>query len=445
MSLLAAACSSDPANEESAADDAPQDEVVEDGSEDVDGGEIDTEDTTTTTPPAPVEEVEDEAPPAVVDVGVSEDTIRIGYSLDLSGPFSFHDARVLDGHFALFDSVNDSGGIAGRMIEVVGLDNAFDVPTHLDNVAGLITEDSDGVALIGGLSHPNFDDATVSVAGGADVLIVGNTTPTETATGATVVVPLRAPVCAETTAGVAAMVDMATATEDEPAQLAIIASAEPWATGSADVARQVAEELEIEVLIDAEVAASDDLSALITELAESDVDMVWVAASPDTLITLGTVFEQFEESPEWLWSGPDLSFAPAVLESANGAALGEVFLRVTSNPLVDSPDLSSVRAALAESAPELTYGDAGPALFGWEQAELIVAVLEEAAESLDFTRANLAAIGESLAPTPRDVAVYQVDLLANLNVTLTMPGESGLEEVFAANDVPDDVAALCSS
>ena len=437
LSLTAAACSSGPVVEEQSREPDPEAGVTDEDPEDGEG----LDDGTAPTVPEPVGEAVDEEPVVAADVGVTNDTIRIGYSLDLSGPFSFHDARVLDGHFALFESINESGGIAGRTIEVVALDNEFDVATHLDNVAVLLAEDS-GVALLGGLSHPNFDDATVSIAS-TDLLIVGNTTPTETSTTA-VVVPLRASVCAETTAGVAAMVDMTSSAEDEPAQLAIISTVEPWASGSAEVSRRVAEELEVGVLIDAEVEANDDLSELITELVESDVDMVWVAAAPTVGVSLAAVFEQLEESPEWLLSGTDLSFSSAVLNSASRTAFGEVFLRVTSDPLVDSPDLSEVRAALAESAPELTYAEAGPALFGWEQAELIVAVLEQAADSQDLTRSSLAAIGETLAPAPREVVVYQADPLTNLNRTLSMPGESGLEQVFTESDVPNAVSALCS-
>ena len=190
LALIAVACSSDAAQEEPAAG-----AEVEAESETSEDGELEGEEaaevTTTTQAPEPDDEVD--AEPVVeptADVGVTSDAIRIGYSLDLSGPFSFRDARILDGHFALFEEVNESGGVAGRMIEVVGLDNTFDVPTHLDNVGMLLDEESDGIALIGGLSHPNFDDATISAVGEAGLLIVGNTAPTETPVGATAVVPL---------------------------------------------------------------------------------------------------------------------------------------------------------------------------------------------------------------------------------------------------------------
>ena len=73
------------------------------------------------TPQEPV--IEDPTVPLATDFGVSDDAIRIGYSLDLSGVSSFDDARLLDGHFARFDQINANGGLAGRSIEVVAMDN----------------------------------------------------------------------------------------------------------------------------------------------------------------------------------------------------------------------------------------------------------------------------------------------------------------------------------
>lgn len=397
-----------------------------------------TAETTTETTTVPAESVE-AIPEVAFDFGVSEDTIRVGYSLDLSGEFSFHDARVLDGHFALFDAINEQGGIAGRSIEVVALDNAFDVPSHLDNVGQLLEPTADGVALIGGLSHPNFDDATVSAAAETGALIIGNSQPSEQPSGVTVV-PLRSAVCVETVTGIAALQSI---TEADQPQVAIVTSSEPWAIESAATARLAAETLELDIVVDATATGDDDVAAAIEELLNSEPDLVWVAASPGLLASLASALDSDEETRDWLWSGPDLSVEPVIFDSAVGAALAEVYLHVTSDPLVDAVELGDARAALAESAPELTYTDAGPALFGWEQAEFIVDVLTAAAESGDLTRLEIAATAAAMTPDVAEPSVYAIDQDANPNVVITQPGSSGLTEVFQPSGVSDDLTGLC--
>jgi hypothetical protein len=69
------------------------------------------------------------------DYGVTEDTIRIGLNADLSGIFAPLVTQIVDGQEAFWEIVNDNGGIAGRQVELVILDNAYDVPKHLENYA----------------------------------------------------------------------------------------------------------------------------------------------------------------------------------------------------------------------------------------------------------------------------------------------------------------------
>ena len=106
------------------------------------------------------------------DFGVDDETIRVGLSADLSGIFAGLTTVVVDAQTAYFERLNEEGGIAGRQVELVVLDSAYDVPTHLDNYAELAEESADGVVMISqstGSPHtcllytsPSPRDATLS-------------------------------------------------------------------------------------------------------------------------------------------------------------------------------------------------------------------------------------------------------------------------------------------
>jgi len=84
----------------------------------------------------------------LTDIGVTDTEIRVGLSADLSGPFSGLVSALVTAQLVYFDRVNENGGIAGRQIVPVTLDNAYDVPTHLDNYAELSQESDDGVVML---------------------------------------------------------------------------------------------------------------------------------------------------------------------------------------------------------------------------------------------------------------------------------------------------------
>ena len=83
----------------------------------------------------------------LTDFGVTDDTIRIGLNADLSGIFAPLVTQIVDGQEAYWEIVNDNGGIAGRQVELVVLDNAYDVPTHLENYEEMAAESDDGVVM----------------------------------------------------------------------------------------------------------------------------------------------------------------------------------------------------------------------------------------------------------------------------------------------------------
>lgn len=74
--------------------------------------------------------------------GVSNQEIRIGSSLALTGHASFLGVQTLRGAQSYIDQVNDSGGIHGRRISLIALDDGYDPPQCMANTQRLLVEEN---------------------------------------------------------------------------------------------------------------------------------------------------------------------------------------------------------------------------------------------------------------------------------------------------------------
>ena len=70
--------------------------------------------------------------------GVSEDEIRLGSSLALTGHAGYLGTQTLRGAEAYIRSVNESGGVHGRKIRIISYDDSYDPPRCLSNTQKLI-------------------------------------------------------------------------------------------------------------------------------------------------------------------------------------------------------------------------------------------------------------------------------------------------------------------
>src|SRR5450631_1574077 len=72
--------------------------------------------------------------------GVTATEIRIGNTMPYSGPASSYSVI---GHTesAFFNMVNDQGGVAGRKINFISLDDAYSPPKTVEDVRRLVEED----------------------------------------------------------------------------------------------------------------------------------------------------------------------------------------------------------------------------------------------------------------------------------------------------------------
>ncbi|HEX3765167.1 MAG TPA: ABC transporter substrate-binding protein [Kofleriaceae bacterium] len=97
-------------------------------------------------------------PPAVVVRGVTDDTITLGMSAAFSGGSRELGNRMKLGLDTAFAAVNDAGGVAGRRLRLLALDDGYEGPRALANVQDLIDQRK-VFAIIGDVGTPTTQQA----------------------------------------------------------------------------------------------------------------------------------------------------------------------------------------------------------------------------------------------------------------------------------------------
>ncbi|MEO8022325.1 ABC transporter substrate-binding protein [Polaromonas sp.] len=83
-----------------------------------------------------------QVPPVLAgDEGVTATEIKLGASVVLSGPLGAQTREFGAGSRLYFDAVNEQGGVYGRKISYLTIDDAFDVPRSVENTKKLIAEE----------------------------------------------------------------------------------------------------------------------------------------------------------------------------------------------------------------------------------------------------------------------------------------------------------------
>ncbi len=109
--------------------------------------------------------------PALAESGVTDSEIIVGSSVSASGPLGPLGAGIRDGAAAYFETVNKQGGVAGRKIRFIALDDAYSVDRTVANVKKLIN-DEHVFALLGLTGTPSVM-AAIPIAGAANVPLFG--------------------------------------------------------------------------------------------------------------------------------------------------------------------------------------------------------------------------------------------------------------------------------
>jgi ABC-type branched-subunit amino acid transport system substrate-binding protein len=325
-----------------------------------------------------------------VDYGVTDDAIRVGLLSDLSGIFAPLVVEVVAAWEVYFEKVNEEGGIAGRQVELVVVDQGYDVPRHIEQYQRLREESEAGVVLIG---HSSGSPHTAAIAEDLerDNLIAhpftwysGWADPDFGANAA----ELYTTYCLESMNAISWLHDRLQA-EGRETRLAIISFPGEYGGDGAAGARMVAEALGIEIVYDGagQVVPGADQTPVISELVNADPTLVFGTINPTTL---SEIFGGARaRGLDALWSGNWPTFNFQLLGTDLGPDLAEYYFpsAYTATWGADVDGMDAVVQEMTDRRPELPTSD--HYILGWTQAMLSHQLLEYAASRGDLTRAGI--------------------------------------------------------
>ncbi len=380
--LIAAACGG------SGSDEAASDG----GSEGTDTGSSDGGDDTTTSA-APSDETPEPAADIKTDFGVTDTTIRVGINADLSGPFAALVSEIVEAQEVFWEYKNENGGIAGRMVETVVIDNGYDTAKGIENYEVLAQESDEGVIMISENTGSPITAAIAEDAADDNMLLIPLTWASlwpDPDIGAAVM-EKQITYCAESMNGVAWLKEKVESEGGEP-KLAIISKSGEYGEDGAAGAKIAADELGIEVVYDGIGAvAGDDRTAVISELVGSGATMVWVTVTPGELADIfgGAVSQGFEA----FWSGNNPSFSYPVLLATDLAPDFDKYYYASGYSVPwngnDSEGMEEIVREMTARRPEAPLSDAY--VIGWIEGYMVTTLLEQAAANGDMTRAGVVA------------------------------------------------------
>ena len=456
FTLIAAACSASDDDEDTAT------EAAEDTTEDTEATEDTAEEEMADEEMADEEMADGEPAEVATDFGVTDDTIRLGISGDLSGPFAALVTAITESTKVYFEKVNAEGGIAGRQVELEIIDSAYDVTRHLDNYAELSEESEAGVVM---LTQSTGSPHTSAIAGDLiedDLIAIPLSWYSGWPTGfGTNVFEMNTNYCLEAMNAVE-YVGSELVEADVP-KVAVVTLPGEYGQDGAAGAKIAVEQLGWELAYDGEGAipgGGADLTPIVQAILDAQPDLVFITATPgDTASLLG---ETRSRGLEALWTGSGPSFsAPVHLAGDLAQEFSDYYYQSGYYATWDSNDSAGMQdlvASMIEAQPDLPVATADSLVSGWAAGIFAQTVLEKAAENGDMTRAGVVAAAnevtvdfQGLQPNqewfgePNDFVVrasyiYDVDVAAaDLANTIADGGGTGLVPI--AEEYVGSVAA----
>ena len=393
------------------------------------------------------------------DIGVDESTIKVGMLADLSGAFAPLVTEIAEAQKVYWDNVNANGGIAGRQVELIIEDNAYDVAVQQEKYEAIrnevaILSQSTGSPHTAAISGNLIEDDLIAIplswySGWAFGELGQNVYETYTS------------YCVESMNGVEWL------NKNRDAQtVAIISFPGEYGGDGAAGAKLAAEALGMEVVFDGigQVTPpsadnpNPDQTAIISQIVSTNPDMVWATINPTTLgVIMGGAVSQGYQG---LWSGNSPTYSFKLLGSDLAPLLDQYYIASTYIVTwgTDVPGMAEVVDTMTAAAPDLPVSDVY--ILGWTEAMVTQAILEQAAANGDMTRAGIVAAAaqvevdfNGLAPNQtwagdpndflvRESYIYDVTLDAYNPVTLGEGGGSTGWELLEGPYVSDTAAAF---
>ena len=333
-----------------------------------------------------------DVPAVATDFGANDRTIRVGLLTDLTGAFSVLLRDAVLAQEVYWERVNDSGGIAGRRIELVVRDQKYDIPTHKSRFAALSAKDAEGVLILSQSAGSPHTAAIKRDLEAADLIAIPFAFFSAWADPAygKHVFEAYSNTCFQAINSLQYMFDTQGART-----VAIVSFPGEFGQDSARGARLAAEGLGMRIVYDGEgrvvppsgTNPNPDHSGIVSAIVASKPDVVWVAVNPSTLPQL--LGPAAAKGYRGKWAGAYGAYHEALLKSDVKHIIDSSYFAsgYTAELGVDVPGMADMIAAIRKAKPRAPASDAY--VLGWTEAQITDAILRKAAALGDLTRAGV--------------------------------------------------------
>ncbi len=326
-------------------------------------------------------------------VDAENKVIRVGLNADLSGTFAALTTVIVEGQQVFWEKVNAEGGINGWTVEPVVLDNAYDVPTHLENYDVMSGDGAESVVMLTNSTGSPHTAAISEALVDDDLLAIplswysGWTDPTIGQN----VFEVQANYCIEAMNGVTYM------SEQHGNKVAIAGFPGDYGEDGSLGAKVAAEALGLEIVYDgqAQVIPGADQTPIITGIVESGADFVWLTTGPGQ--TAEIIGGAAAGGYEGQWAGNSPAWNPALLGTDLGPVLDASYTHSTYTTLWgigDSPGMKDLIDTMRELRPDAIADDVY--IISWIEGLIAQQVLEQAISNGDITRAGVLAAANEI-------------------------------------------------
>ncbi|WP_419929646.1 ABC transporter substrate-binding protein [Candidatus Poriferisocius sp.] len=328
-------------------------------------------------------------------VDAGSKTIRVGVNTDLSGIFTTHSLRAAEGHVAYWEWLNDRGGIRGWQIEPVVMDNGYDVAAHVENYEVMSGDGPNSVVMFSVSTGSPQNEAIVDRLAEDEMAAVPFSRHSRWADaemGSNLFETL-VNYCVEAMNGATHMA------EAHGDKVALVSFDNEYGRDSAEGLRIAAEAKGLEIVYDAggAISSGDNLDGVISRIAASGADWVWLGTSPETTVALLVGAEKAGFEGQWSGSAP--SWSPLLLLTQARWVADTSYTHVAAAQLWnvgDSQGMQEMVWALRQYRPRAAFDDLY--VYSWIQGYVTTQILDRAIADGDLTRAGvLAAAGKITA------------------------------------------------
>lgn len=388
---------------------------------------------------APAETTTTAGSDVTFDIGVTEDTITVGLLADLSGPFAPLVQDIVAAQEVAWDLVNEGGGIAGRQVEMIVEDTAYDPDQHRTKYEAIreqvaLLSQSTGSPQTAGVIDLMLEDDMVAIpltwySGWGDPAFDEST-----------VLELQTNYCFEGMNVVEYMSSQFEAASGAPPTWAVVTFPGEYGQDGAFGAKHAIEQLGLELVFDGEGLVTptpdDPETEIITGIVSEAPDIVFTTVNPTNLAVIMGGAVQGGFAGQWTGSVPSYDFR--LLDSPVAPIIDAGYTQPGYNVTwgTDVPGMAPLFDAMLAARPDLRPSDAF--VLGWLEAKIAEEVLRIAAESGDMTRAGIKAAAlsiegfsfEGLAPDqsyspPDDPNSYATRSIAIFDPNLTAYTDAG--------------------